>query len=543
MTQPRQDNGTVAAPRLEAIEAGEAILSVGGSAADAAIAASFVLGVCEPYMTGLGAVGEIVACDATGRVDVIDCAGRAPLAAAPDVFDVVGGAGGLYGWPEVRDAANVVGPRAVLAPRLVAGLEALHARGGRLRWAELVAPAVALARAGAEADFFTAAILTHEQATLARDATAAALYYPGGRPVPPPIETEPQRVTNAALADALALVARDGAAPLLAGGVLAADVLDGVGASGLLAEADFEPLGDAVLEDVAPLVSFRGWRVHGSPRPSGAVTAAQILGLLDRLPEPAGAPDDPDRLVAVARASAAAFTDRLDALAGDGDAAALLDAAALDERAAHLPAAPRPPAPPRAGAPTATTHVAVSDGDGAVVSITQTLLSLFGAHLSAPASGFFLNNGMMWFDPRPGRAASIGPRARALSAVSPLVLISEDGERRVGLGALGARRIITAVAQVAQGIVDFGLTPETAVNAPRVHADPHGPVQVDHRLGAGTLEAMRRVGIDAVPSQYGPTTLSFARAFAVETDRSGRRHRRGLDLRAQSIWNLGGRHA
>jgi gamma-glutamyltranspeptidase/peptidoglycan/xylan/chitin deacetylase (PgdA/CDA1 family) len=377
--------GAVAAPRLEAIEAGERVLAAGGNAVDAAIAASFALGVAEPYMTGLGAVGEMVVCEPDGAVHVVDCAARAPLSARPDMFAVAGGPAGLYAWPQVEGDANVRGPRAAAAPALVAGLAEAHGRFGALPWAAALAPAVELARDGVDVDFFTAAVLAHEMATLSRDELAAELYYAGGVPAPPPVEGNPVQVRNGRLASALEEVAAAGAAALGPDGPLAGAILAAAGADGHLTPEDLAPRDDRIASWVEPLVTFRGWRVFGSLRPSGGVTCAQILGLLDQLDEDAAGPEDPRRHLRIALASERAFADRLAGLSGDAVdvAAALLEPSAL--RAAAGALAPRATvAASRTAArrtPTATTHVSVADASGMVVSLTQTLLSLFGAQV------------------------------------------------------------------------------------------------------------------------------------------------------------------
>jgi gamma-glutamyltranspeptidase/glutathione hydrolase len=100
----------VAAPSREAIEVGEALLARGGNAIDAAVGAAFAQFVVEPFMTGPGAVGELVYLEPSGEPHVVDAAARAPLRADPTMFDVVGEPAGIYSWPEVAGGANTVGP-------------------------------------------------------------------------------------------------------------------------------------------------------------------------------------------------------------------------------------------------------------------------------------------------------------------------------------------------------------------------------------------------------------------------------------------------
>ncbi len=524
----------VAASRAPAIAAGEAVLSAGGNAVDAAVAVSLAIGAVEPHMSGLGGVLELVYRAPSGEVHVVDGAAHAPAAASPDTFRVAGGPAGLYGWPAVEGARNVHGPASVAPPRLAAALAAAHRRFGVRPWAEAVAPAVAVADGPLDVDFALSSVLVESMETLAHDRLAAAVLYPGGRPLPPPVDGPPVQVRNPALARALGAIAADGAAGWAPGGAAAGAVLDALGPDGLLAPEDFgRPV--EILDATAPLTTFRGWAVHGSPRASGAVSAAHVLGILDRLPLPATAHA---RLALVARAAVVAFRVRLQQLRGDDPSAAVLTPERLDRDAAAARTLRFTAAAGTAPPPTATTTFSVADGDGGVVAATQTLLGLFGSHVGVPELGCFLNDGMMWFDPRPGRPASIAPGARALSAVSPLVLVSPDGSRCLAVGAAGARRIVTAVAQIAQAVIDDGLGADAAVQRPRVHADSLAPVAVDHRLGPEAVAALRADGLDAEAVHFGPTTLTSGLGCAVLTG-AGRPTETGVDRRSEATWRFG----
>ena len=504
--------GIVAAARKEAIDGGNAIFAKGGNAVDAAIAAAFAAGVAEPFMSGIGGVGEIVLGLPDGRVHVIDCAARAPLAASERMFVVVGEATGLYAWPAVRDDGNVYGALAVTAPRMVQGLSLLHEKFGRLAWAELFAPAIALARNGVIADHFTSAILAHERPTLSRDPLAAQLYYPGGYPLTASIDGNPiQQVPNPALTEALELIAEKKALAFQPYGEIAAAVVEAVrDAGGILTHDDFAQA-PTILADVAPKVNFAGWKIYGSPLPSGAMTAAEIMGALSRKPAARSAAA-PERYTDFANAAEDAFKVRLADYSGEGV---------------------------RGGPATATTHLSVAGLDGTVVSITLTLLSLYGSQFGLPSHGFFLNNGMMWFDPVPGKPNSVRGGARALMAVSPIVAFDQHSRRALAVGALGARRIITAVSQILENRLRYGDVPHRAVNRPRIHADGLGPVQLDHRLSDEVLTALEGRG-PTMRVYHGPTTLASARAFMAEVDVEQSTLSAGIDERSMSVWDLSG---
>jgi gamma-glutamyltranspeptidase/glutathione hydrolase len=532
-------SGAVAAPRTEALAAGQEILDEGGNAVDAVVAMTFVLGVCEPYMTGPGAVGEAVYLTPDDRCVVMDAIALAPFRATSDMYELEPSGLDGRGWfARVREDANSLGIRAVAAPRLVSGLERLHSRHGRLPWPRVLDAAVALARSGTELDALGATFVATVMATLGRDPLASELYYAGGIPVAAPIMNPPPRIRNAGLVAALEAIREHGAPAITDGAIGSAIVAlssggDGLGPDDLRVEGD-------LLDDVEPLLEYRGWRVYGSPRPSGAVTAAAILGLLDRM-EPADATArSAAKCRAVLRACAAATAERFAMLAGDldeADARRLLSDGHLDE----LAAAPGAGDPPRsATAPTATTTCCACDADGGASSLTSTLLTVFGAHVSVPGYGFFLNNAMQWFDPRPGRPNSIAGGKRALSAVSPVVLRDSGSPRVLALGALGGRFIFSAVAQVAHDAVRHAVPLDEAIDLPRVHVEG-GRALVDERLGAGALDALRVDGLPAPEAAHsGPTSLTLARAIGVDYDRETRAATVGLDRRTAAWWTRAG---
>src|SRR5439155_23035533 len=133
------------------------------------------------------------------------------------------------------------------------------------------------------------------------------------------------------------------------------------------------------------------------------------------------------------------------------------------------------------GSRTSTTHVTAIDRPGGIAALTTTLLSSFGSRYVLPQTGILMNNGVMWFDPRPGRPNSIAPGKRALTNMCPLVA-TRDGRARFGLGASGGRRILAAVVQVASFIVDFAMTPQEAAHHPRIDVSGEGEIAIDRRL-------------------------------------------------------------
>jgi gamma-glutamyltranspeptidase/glutathione hydrolase len=131
--------------------------------------------------------------------------------------------------------------------------------------------------------------------------------------------------------------------------------------------------------------------------------------------------------------------------------------------------------------PSTTTHLNVIDRDGNMVALTQTLLSVFGSKVVLPSTGILMNNGIMWFDPRPDSANSLAPAKRALTNMCP-VIARRDGKPWFAIGSSGGRKIFPAVYQISSFLIDHGLTLEDAFHQPRIDASGGDSVGVDPRL-------------------------------------------------------------
>jgi gamma-glutamyltranspeptidase/glutathione hydrolase len=131
----------------------------------------------------------------------------------------------------------------------------------------------------------------------------------------------------------------------------------------------------------------------------------------------------------------------------------------------------------------------VVDAEGTMVSLTQTLLSAFGSKILSPRTGILLNNGIMWFDPRPGGPNALAPGKRPLSNMCP-VIATRDGRPWLSIGASGGRRIMPAVMQIASMLIDGSLDLETAFHVPRIDVSGGPAVGADRRLAPEILAAL-----------------------------------------------------
>ncbi len=410
------EGGVVASQHKRAAQVGASILAAGGDAVDAAVATSFALGVVEPWMSGVAAGGCMVLWrEREQRAHVVNFGMRSPRALDPADYPLTpdGRSSDLFPWRAVVDDRNVQGATAVAVPGVVAGMGLAHGRFGRKDWRELVAPAVALAEQGLLVDWYSGLVTASAAPALALDPDAAALFLDQGRW---PIlgawtSTTERHLDQQALAGTLQQIARDGPRALYEGSLARALVADVRAKGGCLGEQD---LASYQAEWVEPLaIPYRGGQVYAAPGLTGGPTLAQALQALEReLPADCGRPDAP-AYRAVARALDAAFRARL-ADMGDHEA-------------------------PQA--PGCTTHFSVVDREGNLCAVTQTLLSIFGSRVVSPSTGVLLNNGIMWFDPEPGKPNSLAPGKRCLANYCPVVGVAADG-RSFALGASGGRKIL-----------------------------------------------------------------------------------------------------
>ncbi|MDB5359697.1 MAG: ggt [Rhodospirillales bacterium] len=484
VTKPARTSrgGLVACQHRLAAMAGVELLRAGGNAVDAAVAAAFAMGVVEPWMSGIGGVGFMVAADAkTGKVTFVDFGPVAPAGLDPARYPLVGGdaSGAMFGWPAVEGARNDRGYEAATVPGAVDGLGLAVERLGRKSLAEVLAPAIRLAEAGLPLDWQSSLAISLAAADLARDPTAASIYLPGGLPAVPPGDRPAGALPLGHLARSLKRIAEAGRRDFYEGELAAGIAADLKAGGSVITPADLAGY-HAELRD--PLIhDYKGVRLHFAGPLSGAPTVIQALDDIGRrLPGlPLGRPDG-QSFQAYAEALRRAHEVRLATLG--------------------------------AGASGNTTHLSVADRDGNMVALTVTLLARFGARIVLPSSGILMNNAINWFDPRPDRPNSLAPGRRPLANMCPLVA-TRDGVPWVALGACGGRKILSAVTQLASMLIDYGLSLDSAFATPRLDASGE-IVLVDAAMDAEWIDQIgAALAIQVVPDQVYP--VHFAAPSAV----------------------------
>lgn len=554
-TELAVDNGCVVAQQPLAAQAGAQILAEGGNAIDAAVATAFALAVVEPMMSGLGGGGALlVDLAGEGGQHGIDFHPRAPLAASAAMFpiDAARGAVGMYGWPGVVDDANLHGYRAMGVPGAVAGLCRALEKWGRLSLGQVLEPAIELAQEGFEPDWFLSAMIAASAHEIRRWPALAQVFLPEGLPPPARIRSfQPApRLCQPDLARTLRRIASHGAAEFYQGETAHLLVHEMARNGGLLSAADLAAY-RPVEYDGLRQVSYRDATIAAIPGPNGATTMLQALNLLEGFDLAQAGFLSASALHLIAEAQQLAFVDRFAHLTDHAASAVPLEGLLskeyaaqrrrlIDPRRASPHATPGDPWPfqPHAGASRAshgeqgregghTTHLCVIDRERNLVSLTNTLLDLWGSYVMVEGSGVLLNDAMAWFDPMPGRINSIASGKRPLWAGSP-VLARRGNRPWLALGAPGGRKIISAVLQVLINLIDYGRGPQDAVAAPRIHAES-ATVEIDSRLSE-VASRLRALGHPVQLLEEGFLVVNFARPVAITIDPASRQLRAGVDV-------------
>jgi gamma-glutamyltranspeptidase/glutathione hydrolase len=479
-TEAVAPNGMVTADPLAA-EAGVEVLREGGNALDAALATAFALGVTSPIGSGLGGIAGLVVWR-EGKASSFDGSTRAPLASRPEMFEILGGEArsGMYGWPAVKDDANVEGPLSVSVPGAVAAYELAHRRLGKLPWARLFEPAIRLARDGFVMDWYGTLIFGTYASRLHKNAEAKRVYYrEGGAPYRPPTGFEPpERLLQPDLARSLGAIARDGAKVLYQGEIAAAIADDIRRLGGILSRDDLASYEAG--EPPPQTLHYRAHRVITLPGLTGGPTVARALALLAREDLVKHRQMSTESLHRIAVALRQAFAERLTTMA-------------------DMPN---------------TTHVNAVDRDRMCVSLTATLGGGFGSGVMIKGTGIVITNGTYWFDPRPGRPNSIASGKRVLWAGAPTIVL-RSGEPFMVCGAPGGRKIMSAVVQTIVNAVDYGDGPQSAVSRPRVH-DEGEKLQVDSRISEDVRAGLAEMGHDVEVKVEDVLATNFARPGAIQ---------------------------
>lgn len=464
-------NGMVVSSSTIASEAGAQVLANGGNAVDAAIATGFALAVTHPTAGNIGGGGFMVIRFPDGKSTTIDFREVAPAASTPDMFSDSTGA---YS-SRIHHRTHL----AVGVPGTVAGFDMAHKQYGSQKWAQLVEPAVALARDGFVLTPALAGSLAGFVGRSSYPATVAA-YTKGGTPW-----AEGDTITMPDLAHSLERIRDQGRDGFYTGETARLIVAEMQRGGGIITAED---LANYQAKERAPVTgTYRGYEIISMPPiSSGGVAIIEMLNILEGYDIGAMQHNSAPYLHLLTESMRRAYLDRARFL-GDPDFSTIpVERLTSKEYATTLrstiqldKASPSEPAQVTQGYESdETTHYSVVDRNGMAVSVTYTLEAGYGLGAVVEGAGFLLNNEMGDFNGKPGLTDTTGligtapnvaqPGKRMLSSMSPTIIV-KDGKVVAVIGSPGGRTIINTVLQVALNVMDFHMSPQDAVSAKRMH--------------------------------------------------------------------------
>ena len=446
-------NGMVTSGHVLASQAGIQTMIAGGNAVDAAIATAAALGVVEPAGSGVGGDGFILIYWAeTGQVAAVNATGPAPRAATRETYLKDGG-------------IPMKGMRSVSVPGLVDGWLLAHERYGALKLEEVFAPAISLCEDGFPVSHRLASGLKGENARFAAEPDTRVVFTNDGEPIAPG-----QLLANRNLGTTLRKIAKDGREGLYEGEIAKAIAEFSQAYDGLLTAEDLANYHAHWAEPIH--VNYRGYEIYEMPPNSSGHILLQelnIVGLFDLQTLGCNTAESVHLMV---EAKKLAFADRekymadpdwvnipLEGMLSKAYAAEQAKRIDLNKAAVDVPA----------GAPEAhedTTCFCTADRAGNLVCVLQSIQSGFGSSLIAGDTGILLNNRMTYWHLEEGHPNCLMPGKRVRHTMNP-VIVTKDGHPYLTCGTPGADTQVQTNLQLVTHILDFGMTPQEAVSAPR----------------------------------------------------------------------------
>ena len=489
------EHGMVSSNAPLASGAGADVMRMGGNAVDAAVATGFALAVVWPEAGNIGGGGYMVIQMADGRREVVDYREVAPLAASRD----------MYLKPDGTTDGSIVGWRASGVPGAVAGMLAAQAKYGRLTRAQVMAPAIRMARDGFLVDSGLFTSVSRSKSLLMRFA-GRAVFVPGDSALP-----LGSTFRQPVLARTLDAIATGGADAYYRGWIADSIAAEEQRGGGIITKEDLARYSARWRE---PLVwTYRNYTLVGMPpSSSGGVTMAETMNIVEHAPT-MPAFGSVAYLHLMGSAYQRAFIDRNSKLA-DPDFFAVPMAQLTSKTYARglfqsidmTQATPTPAVTQQMADGMHTTHYSVVDGDGSAVATTTTLNNSWGSGVYLTSVGFMMNDQMDDFAVQPGKpnmfglvqgeANAIQPGKRMLSAMSPTVVLDANGTVQMVAGAAGGPRIISATSQVILNVIEYGMPLADAMRAPRLH---HQALPDELRLetngfSISTVDSLRAMG-------------------------------------------------
>lgn len=483
--------------------AGAEMLIKGGNAMDASVAILCALTVVEPMMVSVFGAGFFnIRLGETGEVFTIDNYAVAPKAATEDMYEPVESLDLGQSMFETIDKKNTVGYLSVAVPGAMKAWEHVVQRFGSLTLREVMQPAIRYAREGFKASKYLVWCINESMEDLARFPTSAEVFFLHGKPPKPN-----QLILREDYVKTLEKIARRGSAVLYRGEV-ARTVIDDIQENGgIMTREDLKSYTIKYREPVRGTYREQYEIISTAPVSSGGVHIIQMLNTLEHFDLSSLGFGSPQHIHIFAVTLKMAFADRQKFM-GDPDRISvpikgLVDKRYAAERVKEINLSKAQTYKP--GEPTLyennsdnTTHVCVIDEKGNMVTTTQTLNSIFGSKVTTPGTGMFLNNCMALFNPHPGFANSVTGGNRMLSSMAPTIVLKKD-KPYMCLGTPGGTRIFATICQAIVNVIDYGMTIQEAVEAPRfwtmsIHSTGSEKLNLEAGFSDKLREGLRKMG-------------------------------------------------
>ncbi|MEG3134672.1 gamma-glutamyltransferase [Rouxiella sp. T17] len=498
-------NGMVVTSQYLASQVGVDILKKGGNAIDAAVAVGYAEAVVNPCCGNIGGGGFMTVHLADGKDTFINFREMAPAAASANMY--------LDAQGNIKKGASLYGYLAVGVPGTVMGLDHAQREYGKLSRAQVMAPAIKLARQGFVLTRADTDILDTKTAKFKDEPEVAKIFLrKDGTPLQPG-----DKLIQSDLANTLEAISKRGPDAFYKGKIPAAVEAASKKGGGIITAADFA---NYKVTETAPVTcSYRGYKFVSAPPPSsGGVTLCETLNILEGYDLKSMGFNSAASIHTLTEAMRHAYMDRntflgdpafvnnpVDRLLSKSYAADIRKKIEADKATPSTQVEPgmEPHEKPE------TTHYSIVDKMGNAVSTTYTINGLFGSIEIAPGTGFFLNDEMDDFTSKVGEKNmyglvqgsrnAIAPGKRPLSSMSPS-LITKDGKTFMVLGSPGGSRIITITLETALNVIDFGMPPQEAVNAPRIHHQwlPDEVYYEQRGVSADSLNLLQKMGYKMV---------------------------------------------
>lgn len=483
------DHGIVATSQVLASQAGAQILSEGGSAIDAAIAANAVLGVTEPMMNGIGGDLFLLYWDAkSGKLYGLNASGWAPQGLTIDFLK-------QHGITSMPDD----GIHSVTVPGAVDGWAKAHQRFGRLPWKALFAPAIYYAEKG-----YSVPEIIHDfwgiaQRRLKQTEEAERVFFPNGKP--PAVG---EKFSNPDLGKALRLIAEKGPREFYEGEIARAILKTSSSLGGTMQAGDLAEFSSEWVDPIS--IDYRGWRVYELPPNGQGMAALEMLNIMATSQPDKQGPEGTVELHKKIEAMKLAYTDlyryNADPRFVTIPVRGLLSSEYAEQRAALIdPQKANCSAVSGTPAKSDTTYLAVVDKEGNIASMIQSVYDYFGSGVAVKGMGFLLQDRGGLFELDPKHPNALAPHKRPFHTIIPAFM--GKGDQHIGFGIMGGSNQPLAHAQFVSDVVDYGWNIQAALSAPRFTIRDTGePIKctilLESRVSPEVQAQLRQKGHDLV---------------------------------------------